>query len=124
MSVKRDGKLSYIQIPAVDARESATFYEKVFVWRINPGGGRDHTGFQDGTGELIGAWVTGREIADSPGVLPYIYVDHIDDVLERIAANGGETVREPYREGEGDLWVATFRDPAGNVLGLWHSGPR
>jgi hypothetical protein len=28
----------------------------------------------------------------------------------------------PYPEG--DLWVATFRDPAGNVLGIWHAGDR
>jgi len=25
---------------------------------------------------------------------------------------------------EGDLWVATFRDPSGNVLGVWRRGPR
>jgi predicted enzyme related to lactoylglutathione lyase len=23
------------------------------------------------------------------------------------------------RYAEGDLWVATFRDPAGNVIGVW-----
>jgi hypothetical protein len=28
----------------------------------------------------------------------------------------------PYPEG--DLWVATFRDPAGDVLGIWHAGDR
>jgi hypothetical protein len=32
-------------------------------------------------------------------------------------------VREVYAEG--DLWVATFRDPAGNVIGIWQmGGPR
>ena len=30
---------------------------------------------------------------------------------------GGETVTAPYPEG--DLRVATFRDPAGNVIGAW-----
>jgi predicted enzyme related to lactoylglutathione lyase len=28
------------------------------------------------------------------------------------------------REREGDLWVATVRDPAGNLIGLWQEGPR
>jgi hypothetical protein len=28
----------------------------------------------------------------------------------------------PYPEG--DLWVATFRDPAGNVLGVWQTASR
>jgi predicted enzyme related to lactoylglutathione lyase len=31
-------------------------------------------------------------------------------------------VTEPYPEG--DLWVAVFRDPSGNVLGVWQHGPR
>jgi len=46
----------------------------------------------------------------------------IDPTLERISANGGEVVKSPYSEG--DLWVATFRDPAGNVIGTWQQGPR
>jgi hypothetical protein len=25
---------------------------------------------------------------------------------------------------EGDVWVGTFRDPSGNVLGVWQRGPR
>jgi len=37
-------------------------------------------------------------------------------------AAGGEVVRAPYQEG--NLWVATFRDPAGNVVGLWQEGER
>ena len=35
---------------------------------------------------------------------------------------GGEMVDAPYPEG--DLWVATFHDPPGNVLGVWQQGPR
>ena len=31
-------------------------------------------------------------------------------------AQGGEVVTPPYPES--DLWVATFCDPAGNVIGL------
>lgn len=54
--------------------------------------------------------------------MPYIYVHGVDAALERVKVNGGEIVRPPYREG--DLWVATFRDPAGNVVGIWQRGPR
>jgi predicted enzyme related to lactoylglutathione lyase len=71
---------------------------------------------------MIGAWVTGRAPSREPGVLPYIYVHGIDGIVERIKANGGEIVKSPYAEG--DLWVATFRDPAGNVIGVWQHGPR
>jgi predicted enzyme related to lactoylglutathione lyase len=117
----RNGKLSYIQIPAMDISASAAFYRDVFGWSIT-GGNPDHRSFADATGDLIGAFVTGREISREPGVLPYIYVEGIDAVAASIVASNGAIVREPYAEG--GLWVATFRDPAGNVMGIWQAGPR
>jgi uncharacterized protein len=36
--------------------------------------------------------------------------------LEKVVAQGGEVVTRPYPEG--DLRVAMFRDPAGNVIGV------
>ena len=115
------GRLSYVQIPATDVRASAAFYELVFGWKVR-GGSANHLSFTDTTGDMIGAWVTGRAISREAGVLPYIYVHGLDAALERVTASGGEIVKPPYAEG--DLWVATFRDPAGNVIGGWQQGPR
>jgi predicted enzyme related to lactoylglutathione lyase len=39
------------------------------------------------------------------------------DTLDKVAAHGGELVTAPYPEGA--LSVATFRDPAGNEIGVW-----
>ena len=116
----KHGKLSYIEIPALDTLQSADFYAKVFGWNVR--GDADHAGFDDPSGDLIGHWVTGRVISREPGVLPYIYVDGIDKTLDEVTKQGGEIVLPPYREG--DLWVATFRDPAGNLIGVWQAGPR
>ena len=115
------GRLSYIQIPANNVQESARFYANVFGWQVR-GGSDNHLSFTDATGDMIGAWVTDRAISREPGVLPYIYVHGIDAALERIKASGGQVVKPAYPEG--DLWVATFRDPAGNVIGVWQQGPR
>ena len=115
------GRLSYLEIPATDLGRSAAFYEGVFGWRVD-WRGSDDARFDNTTGHLIGQWVTGRAIAREPGLLPYIYVDRIDDAVERVTAHGGEVVQAPYPEG--NLWVATVRDPAGNVIGLWQEGPR
>jgi len=114
-------RLSYIQIPATDVRESGRFYARVFGWAVR-GGSDEHLSFSDATGDMIGAWVTGRAISREPGVLPYIYVHGVDAILARVESCGGEIVRPPYAEGT--LWVATFRDPAGNVIGVWQQGPR
>jgi predicted enzyme related to lactoylglutathione lyase len=54
--------------------------------------------------------------------VPFIYVDGIDGVVAEIEANGGAILQPVYAEEA--LWVATFRDPAGNVIGLWSSGAR
>jgi uncharacterized protein len=118
--VFRRAGISYLHIPASDPQRSAAFYRAVFGWTI--GGNAEHPSFEDGTGHVIGHWVTDVRSVGEAGVVPYVYVDHVDETLEAITANGGDVVREPYPEG--DLWVATFRDPAGNVLGVWQSGPR
>ena len=117
----RHGHVSYLEIPAADAENSAAFYEAVFGWAVE----RRENGqrsFDHGSGDLIGRWVTGRIASRDPGWLPYIYVDRIDEVVERVMTRGGQIVKPPYPEG--DLWVATVRDPAGNVMGVWQAGPR
>lgn len=117
----KHGKVSFLEIPALDTAKSAAFYQAVFGWNVR-GDNPDHRSFDDTPREIIGAWVTGRPIPDDPGVVPYIYVQGVDATLEKVKANGGEVVREPYPEG--NLWVATFHDPAGNVIGLWQGGGR
>jgi predicted enzyme related to lactoylglutathione lyase len=114
----RHGHVSYLEIPAVDTEQSAAFYEAVFGWFIQRRAS-GHVSFDDRSGDLIGGWVTGHPVSREPGLLPFIYVDRIDDVIERIMSHGGEVVKPPYPEG--DLWVATFRDPAGNVMGVWQA---
>jgi predicted enzyme related to lactoylglutathione lyase len=117
----RHGGLSYLEIPTSNARQSAAFYAGVFGWNLR-GQDSDDPHFEDGTGHLIGRWVTAHGISRVPGLLPYIYVEHIDEAIQRAAAHGGEVVKPPYPEG--NLWVATVRDPSGNLIGLWQEGPR
>jgi predicted enzyme related to lactoylglutathione lyase len=115
--VFRVGGISYLRIPAEDPHRSAAFYEAVFGWSVR--GDRDEPSFEDGTGHVIGHFVTDPPVAGEAGVRPYVYVERVDDTLERVVAHGGEVVTAPYPEG--DLWVATFRDPAGNVVGVWRA---
>jgi uncharacterized protein len=120
-SLARHGGLSYLEIPAVDVRLSAVFYEQVLGWNVQWREADDYR-FSDATGHLIGRWKTDRMISQDPGLLPYMYVDDINKAVERVAIHGGEINRPPYPEG--NLWVATVRDPAGNVIGLWQQGRR
>jgi predicted enzyme related to lactoylglutathione lyase len=113
-----DGEIRYLQIPAADVEASAGFYETVFGWgtRENRDGER---AFDDPSGHVSGTWVLGRTPAREPGVLVWVLVDSVEVTLEKITKAGGEVVSpiSPQHEGEA---VAAFRDPAGNVLGIFH----
>ena len=116
-------RFCYIEIPAVDVRQSVAFYEGVFGWNIRR---RDtaHPSFDDAGGDMSGSWVAGRDIAREPGLLPYIWVDGIDATLAQAVAHGGEVVEAPHLDSPGGEWIATFRDPAGNLIGLYQEGSR
>ena len=77
----RRPRLCYLEIPAVDVQQSATFYENVFGWNIRRRDS-DRPSFDDATRDVSGAWVTGRKIAAEPGLLPYVWVgDSIEATL-------------------------------------------
>ena len=115
------GAITYLHIPATDVRQAAAFYGNVFGWHIN-NPDSDRPSFDTPNGRLSGAWVDDHLAATEPGLLPYIYVDQIEETVARILAHDGEIVTNPFPEGL--LTVATFRDPAGNVIGLWHDTTR
>ena len=112
----KHGQVCYLQIPAADEMVSAAFYEKVFGWRIE----RPYPSFE--SPGLIGQWVSDRPASAAAGLLAWLNVDCIDETLELVRANGGEVVEPPLADGP--RWLATIRDPAGNVIGIAQRGPR
>ncbi len=114
----RCGGVSYLRVPAEEPQRSAAFYAAVFGWRVDAD--REDPSFEDGTGHVIGHFVADLPVAGEAGIRPYVFVEGVDETLETVVAQGGEIVTQPYAEG--DLRVATFRDPAGNVIGVWQQG--
>jgi predicted enzyme related to lactoylglutathione lyase len=117
--VFRPGGISYLRgVPASEPRRSAAFYEELFGWTVDAD--RDDPSFADGTGHVIGHFMADVRLAGEAGVVPFVFVERVDETLEKVVAQGGEVVTPPYSEG--DLRVATFRDPAGKVIGVWQQG--
>ncbi|GAC1654769.1 MAG: hypothetical protein NVS4B3_19040 [Gemmatimonadaceae bacterium] len=114
-----NGKICYLEIPAVDIKSSAKFYETVFSWRVRQRGD-GKTAFDDTVGQVSGSWVLGRAPASEPGLLVYVMVDNVAATLDVIVANGGEVVQRPSKEVP--EITARFRDPAGNLIGLYQEG--
>ena len=113
-----NGKICYIEMPATDILRSADFYWRVFGWKIRKRGDGS-TAFDDGVGEVSGAWVTGRPPSANPGLLFYIMVDSVAATVDKVIANGGEIV-QPIGADAPEI-TARFRDPGGNVIGLYQN---
>jgi len=111
-----NGKICYIEIPAVEIARSADFYKQVFGWQIRRRGD-GQMAFDDATGQVSGSWVLGRRPASEPGLLVYVMVDSVAATLDVIVANGGQVV-QPIGADAPEI-TARFQDPAGNVIGLY-----
>jgi predicted enzyme related to lactoylglutathione lyase len=111
-----NGKVCYIEMPAIDIDASATFYKEVFGWQVRKRGD-GKLAFDDTVGQVSGTWVLGRKAAENPGLLIYIMVDSAATTIDAITANGGKIV-QPIG-GDAPEITARFSDPAGNILGLY-----
>lgn len=116
-----NGKICYVEIPATDIQRSADFYQKSFGWEIRKRGD-GAIAFDDGVGQVSGTWVLGRPPMTTPGLMIYIMVDSVEKTIESVAANGGEIV-QPIGADAPEI-TARFKDPAGNVLGLYQEPSR
>lgn len=110
------GKICYLEIPATDIQRSAEFYVNVFGWNLRQrSDGR--IAFDDTTGQVSGTWVLKRPPTDPPGLLFYIMVDSVAKAANAVMAHGGDIVQ---RIGvDAPEITARFRDPGGNVIGLY-----
>jgi len=111
-----NGKICYIEMPTTDIARSAEFYKQAFGWNIRKRGDGSMA-FDDIVNEVSGAWVFGRPPSSQPGLLVYIMVDSVAATIDAIIASGGEIV-QPVG-GDAPEITARFRDPGGNVLGIF-----
>ena len=111
-----NGKICYIEIPAIDINSSVTFYKKIFNWQTRQRTD-GHIAFDDTVGEVSGTWVVERKAATETGLLIYIMVDHVETTIQAIIANGGTIVQTAGMDAP--EITARFSDPAGNIFGLY-----
>jgi predicted enzyme related to lactoylglutathione lyase len=111
-----NGKICYVEIPATDIGASAGFYEHVFGWTTRRRGD-GALAFDDGVGEVSGAWVLGRPPSTEAGLLVYVMVDTVGATLEAALAHGGQVVQPICADAPET--TARIRDPAGNIIGLY-----
>jgi predicted enzyme related to lactoylglutathione lyase len=116
-----NGKICYIEMPAINVEQSAAFYAKCFGWSIRTRGDGAKA-FDDTTGQVSGSFVVGRKTWDAPGILFYIMVDSVAGACQAVEAQGGKVV-QPIGADAPEI-TARFRDPAGNIVGLYQEPSR
>ena len=109
------GKICYLEMPAMDVATSASFYEQCFGWEIGDRGDGT-TSFTDTVGQVSGSFVTGVP-AHEAGIVISIMVSDMTASIASVEANGG-VITQPVGKDLPEI-TAHFRDPAGNVMGLY-----
>jgi uncharacterized protein len=124
-------KVVHFEIPAEDLDRARNFYGSVFGWELQTmpmQGGEytivkttavdEQTQIPTEPGAINGGMMQRDERVTSPVIT--VDVHAIDDALKEIEAAGGSTVT-PRTPIPGMGAFAYFRDPEGNVLGLWET---
>jgi predicted enzyme related to lactoylglutathione lyase len=122
------GRVVHFEIPADDVERAGSFYSDAFGWQLQsmPGMGytiisttpSDDHGMPTEPGAINGGMFARQADVVSPVVT--IAVADLDAALARVEELGGSVVRA--KQAVGDMGFAGyFKDPEGNVLGLWQS---
>jgi uncharacterized protein len=111
-----NGKICYVELPSTNIQESSAFYRDALDWQIRQRSDGS-IAFDDGVGQVSGTWRTDRKPSTGIGLLVHIMVDDIEISMKKIKDHGGSIVQEVGMDApEITAW---FRDPSGNVLGLY-----
>ncbi|MBS1658707.1 MAG: VOC family protein [Bacteroidetes bacterium] len=117
------GRVVHFEIPAADPQKAMDFYSKVFGWKYEGFPGFEYwlatTGSDNEMG--INGAIMKRQDPGQP-VTNAIAVKDIDESASLIEKLGGQIV-VPKSAVPGMGWNAYFKDPDGNIMGLWQVDP-
>jgi predicted enzyme related to lactoylglutathione lyase len=122
------GRVVHFEIPFDDGDRARSFYKEAFDWQVQEMPEMGYTLVMSGpSGEqgptesgFINGGMLDRQQSASKAPVVVIDVESIDVALERIADLGGSTVAPRTPVGEMGF-AAYFKDPEGNVVGLWET---
>ena len=109
---RQTNHIDYVEFAAEDLPSIKTFYEKAFGWEFQDWG-PDYASFSSAG---LDGGIRGGEKPVTGSSLIILYADDLEASEKKVVANGGEiTERHEFPGGR----RFHFRDPAGNILGVW-----
>jgi predicted enzyme related to lactoylglutathione lyase len=123
--------VDWFEVMGSDAARTQDFYAELFGWKLDRSGLPDYA-VVDATGTGRGIWGGIGGGVDATWTIVYAGVSDVDQALRRAEELGGSRVAAPgvtalknaartalYGSAD-DVNMAVFRDPAGNVFGVYH----
>jgi uncharacterized protein len=109
----------HVEIPAANVEAAGKFYQDLLGWKLQHDPALNYTQWEagDGTG---GGFPAVSDESPAGHVLVYIHSDDIETDLNNVEKLGGRVIH-PKTEIPQTGWFGLFRDPTGNVLGLYTS---
>jgi predicted enzyme related to lactoylglutathione lyase len=119
-------KVVHFEIPVDDFERAQKFYKNVFGWRMDSLQGMeyimvgttpvDENGMPKEIGAINGGMMKRQQPITSPVIT--IGVEDIESAIKNVKKMGGEIIRGKIQMGEFG-YAAYFKDPEGNIIGLW-----
>ena len=108
-----DGRIDYIEFPALDMAATKAFYTRVFGWKFTDYG-PDYTSFEDG--RIAGGFAKSDKVTGG-GPLVVLYAADLAGMEAKVRAAGGVIVKDAFSFPGGRRFH--FTDPGGNELAVW-----
>jgi hypothetical protein len=117
----KPGAFVHVEFAVKDPNRVKKFYGELFGWKFQDFPEMNYSTFDTPSGP--GGGVRTLQEGEAPGILNYILVPSIEEIVGKIQTAGGK-ILFPKEEVPGMGWLAWFEDPAGTKMALWQPGPR
>jgi len=122
------GEVGHFEIPADNPERARKFYQSVFGWSLTHDPKVDYTMVRTGPADAQGmpkapGYIGGGIVKRGGSLLHPTVTVVVDEILEAeksIEKQGGKVVQRKQPIGDGSMgFMAYFKDPEGNVIGLY-----
>ena len=112
-------RVTHFEIPCDDPEKTMKFFEEVFNWQFQKFGENEY--WMATTGDEKEPGINGAIMKKRDPQQPMtnsISVSNLEETMEKVNASGGQIV-VPKMPIPGVGWLAFFKDPDGNIHGIW-----
>ncbi len=115
-----ENRVTHFEIPCEDPEKTMTFFEEVFNWTFQKFGDQDYwLATTGGMSPGINGAIMKKRHPNQP-LTNSISVEDIDEIIDLIERHGGKVV-VPKTAIPTVGWMSFFKDPDGNIHGVWQN---